>query len=1142
MIGPRIGFYITGGNVPADADSYVTRAADGLLLESLAAGEFCYILTSRQMGKSSLMTRAVRELRDCGITPVVLDLSSQGFHLSRNQWYNGLLDQLGRRLKLEDEIEEALGRYAGQSPLQQWQSILRDVVLTHLPGKLTIFIDEIDLVRKLPFSTDEFFAAIRSCYNVRAEDPAYLRLNFCLLGVATPAELIADQTMTPFNIGVRIELSDFSREEAAHLEHGLARSPAENRSLMDRIYFWTHGHPYLTQQLCKAVFENQMSPAKSALGRSLDKPVDRSVELLYLAAGAQRQDSNLHFVQRYLLSLDEEHRSNLLTLYSRVERGKTVLDSDTNDSITRMKLAGIVRAVGGRLQVRNRIYSAVFGRAWIADKMPDAEHRRQRIAYRRGLARAGSIASAIIFGMGLLTLWASRAQFDANRFRARADQAAKLSQQRRDDAERASYSLTMNLIQREWEQHNIVPVLDMLESTRASRFRDFEWGYWNRICHMDVMTLKQHMGNIGCIAYSQNGRWLATGCADGTANVWNAQSGSLEFTIPAGPPTATGAPSSVNGVAFSPDSKTLLVGAINLISILDLSTRRAVCKISYKVSGVTSVAFAPDGKTVAAGVGYSVEGLPNTRDCVAVIWDAHTGRMLHLFKTSTDALAVKSVAYSPDGRSIVTGNYDQTIRVWDIATGSNSLTIWDRSNVIASVAYSPDGKHILAAGKRPFVRESEQQGDNTGSQQDGTVKQWNASTGRIELNIKGYISVVKSVAYAPDGKSFASAGYDNTVRVWNATTGGELATFRGHRDYVVSVAFSPDGARVASGSYDRTARVWDLRLQAPESRRLQAAGRVTSVALNQDGSRCVASIDNTPAMWDATTGRQTVTHQPSHQSPSAAAMVAEVWEIASGRRLLAIVDRSAFMNCAVIVPGAEQIWTGGSGAKIDLWASSTGRRIQSVVMPSAEILAVAASPTGNEVAVGFTAAQKGNSDERVSGIWSGKSGLQKVALKGYSGAVKRLCYSPDGRFVAAACDDRMARLWDVKSGSLVKKYQGHLDQVNCEGFSPDGSTLVTGADDNTAILWDLSSGRKRLTLRGHRDNIAAVAFSPDGRRIATASDDQTVKLWDADTGQDLLTLRGHTRAVKTVAFTPDGRQIVTGSWDKTLRVWSTKFD
>jgi hypothetical protein len=269
-------FYAVGGSLRTDCPSYVERRADRELYDALNHHEFCYILTSRQMGKSSLMIRTVHRLRQEGTRAVVLDLTATGSNLTAEQWYLGLLDRLGEQLGLEDELEAYWEAHRARGPLHRWMGALREVVLTRLSAPLVIFIDEIDAVRSLPFSTDEFFAAIRECYNRRADEERFRSLTFCLLGVAAPSDLIQDTRLTPFNIGHRIELTDFTPQEAAPLAAGLdvreeerakkEESHADAQHLLSRILYWTDGHPYLTQRLCAAVAETTHNP-QSTIGR-----------------------------------------------------------------------------------------------------------------------------------------------------------------------------------------------------------------------------------------------------------------------------------------------------------------------------------------------------------------------------------------------------------------------------------------------------------------------------------------------------------------------------------------------------------------------------------------------------------------------------------------------------------------------------------------------------------------------------------------------------------------------------------------------------------------------------------------------------------------------------------------------------------
>ena len=386
-------FFVTGGTLRQDAQSYVARKADAELLELLRAGEFCYVLTSRQMGKSSLMVRTAMQLREEGISIVVLDLTRIGQNLEVEQWYFSMLSHVGEQLRLEEEIEAYWDAHSREAPLDRFIGAIREVYLARKRKPLVIFVDEIDYVRSLKkFSADEFFAGIRECYTRRPEDPKMSRLTFCLLGVATPSDLIRDQRMTPFNIGRGIELQDFNPADAAVLADGLSPHRETAHLLLERVLSWTSGHPYLTQKLCAEVAKASAYTAAS---------VDAVCAGIFLSAQARERDDNLHFVRERLLNSAID-RAALLDAYAKVRRGERLLDDQLHPLINELRLSGIVRIVDGSLKVRNRIYERVFDLKWTRDNLPDAEVQRQRAAYRRGIRRVVGLSLAVLTVMGCL--------------------------------------------------------------------------------------------------------------------------------------------------------------------------------------------------------------------------------------------------------------------------------------------------------------------------------------------------------------------------------------------------------------------------------------------------------------------------------------------------------------------------------------------------------------------------------------------------------------------------------------------------------------------------------------------------------------------------------------------------------------------
>jgi len=357
-------FFVAGGTLHPDAPCYVKRPADDKLFNLALVGEYCYVLTTRQLGKSSLMIRTARRLQEQGISTAIIDLTSSGTDVTADQWYLSLLTQLKRRLRLSVDPVAWWKEHASLGALQRFTDFLHDVVLTEIEGPVVVLIDEIDTTLNLNFSSDDFFAAVRFAYNARPINVDYNRLTFVLLGVTTPAELIRDHGRTPFNIGQRVDLHEFSREDAQVLQQGLQFIfPAQGATIFARIYHWTNGHPYLTQRLCLAA-----AKAEAEDGDWTDDRVDDLAKRLFLAEEA-RTETNLRFVRDTVLN--HPQRRQLLTLYRKVYVGKSVGTNERSVLQNRLKLSGLVKeGKDGYLHVRNQIYRRAFDLTWIRENMP----------------------------------------------------------------------------------------------------------------------------------------------------------------------------------------------------------------------------------------------------------------------------------------------------------------------------------------------------------------------------------------------------------------------------------------------------------------------------------------------------------------------------------------------------------------------------------------------------------------------------------------------------------------------------------------------------------------------------------------------------------------------------------------------------
>ncbi|MDX1933489.1 MAG: AAA-like domain-containing protein [Capsulimonadales bacterium] len=431
-------FFRIGGTLPTDAPSYLVRDSDEKLLHGLLDGEYCYLLNTRQMGKSSLCVRVRQELEARNVRTVYLELSAiGGVNATSAAWYATLLSRIGRELGLHAEFTQHRRERAEQTPVSWLFSALEEIALARIDGPIVLILDEIDSVLNLSFSRDEFFGALRSLYNRRVSQPALRHLTFCLVGSAAPADLVSDTRLSPFNIGRLIDLRDFTRQEIAPLGEGLNRAGRAGDAWLDRVYYWTGGHPFLTQSLCARIAEDTSL-------RTV-RMVDALVEEMYFERAARRGNVHLADVANRMLTrktgsidpADDAQKAAILALYERLLKERSqVPDDETNPLVVLLKLSGIVRVDQGSLRVRNRIYRRVFDREWIDENRPDAEKRRLRSAYRAGLKRAALGLSALVLLFGALAFFAFQQRAEALKAKNIAEQQKAIAQNQKSEADR----------------------------------------------------------------------------------------------------------------------------------------------------------------------------------------------------------------------------------------------------------------------------------------------------------------------------------------------------------------------------------------------------------------------------------------------------------------------------------------------------------------------------------------------------------------------------------------------------------------------------------------------------------------------------------------------------------------------------------
>jgi WD40 repeat protein len=486
---------------------------------------------------------------------------------------------------------------------------------------------------------------------------------------------------------------------------------------------------------------------------------------------------------------------------------------------------------------------------------------------------------------------------------------------------------------------------------------------------------------------------------------------------------------------------------------------------------------------------------------------------------------VFGVAFSADGKRVVSGGDDGTVRVWD-ASGAGAPVVLRACQRVFGVAFSADGKRVASACG------------------DGTVRVWDASGAGNPVVLRGHRDAVLSVAFSADGKRVASAGEDRTVRVWDASGVGDPVVLKGHQGRVYGVAFSPDG-KVASASADSTVRVWDV---SGASQRAVLSGQqgVYSVAFSPDGKRIVsAGKDATVRVWDAS-GTGKPLELPGHDdavlgvafSPDGQRVVSasadstvRLWDASGAGDPVVLRGHQGKVYGVAFSPDGKQVVSAGKDAMVRVWDVSGAGDPVALTGHQGTVYGVAFSPDGKQVVSG--------GDDGTVRVWDVSGAVGPIMLRGHQGRVYSVAFSPDGKRVASASADGTVRVWDVSgAGAELAVLRGHQGQVQGVAFSPDGKRIASAGEDSTVRVWDVSgAGAEPVVLRGHQGQVQGVAFSPDGKRIASASGDTTVRVWDASGVGNPVVLTGNQGTVYSVAFSPDGMRVASAGADTTVQVW-----
>ncbi|NJN09560.1 MAG: hypothetical protein HC815_16875 [Richelia sp. RM1_1_1] len=1121
--------YQVGGSLCANASSYVTRQADWEFYHSLKAGKFCYVLNSRQMGKSSLRVQTMQKLQAEGIVCAFIDLTGIGKEdVTAEKWYAGIVQSLVSSCQLGKKINWRIWwkeRRDFLSPVQRLNLFIDEVLLVEIQQKIVIFVDEIDRVLSQTFSLDDFFGLIRFFYNKRVDNQGYKRLTFALLGVATPSDLIADKTQTPFNIGKAIELHGFKFDEAQPLIKGLEGKVDNPQAVIQEILNWTEGQPFLTQKLCQLVIskENQNHLFATQL---IEDIVQKSIIENW---EAQDEPEHLKTIRDRILR-NEQKAGRLLTTYQKILQ-KTEVFADASLEQTDLRLSGLVVQQQGKLRVYNQIYKQVFNKIWVEKQLVNLRpysqnfniwvnshyqdesrllrgqalqdallwtnnHNLSSLDYRfltisqeleqrqvkynlaikeqesqiltqaqkkaKQIISLGSIFLAISFVVALFTnIQLSKARLE----QAEADiLLTSVYSQRAFDT--SPFQALLQGLKAASKLQNLAKSSSVNQQTRSSVLSALQQAIYSI---REKNRLQGHRDKIRGINFSPDGKIIASASADNTVKLWNAKNGALLRSL-------IGHTNSVWSVSFSPDGQiiasTASDGTIKLWNV----NGTLIKTLKGHNSILLDASFSFDGKILAVAAANGKVGL----------FDLDNGSLIKIIDGHTEP--VWSVDLSPDNL-LATASLDRTVKLWNIFDNTLIKTFKGHTNKIASVNFSPDGKLLATASF------------------DNTINLWNVSNGTLIHTFTDHIAPVHSVTFSPNGRKIISSSEDGTIKLWNLNqTQIKPQTFKGHNGHVLNVVFSPDGKTLASTSSDSTIRLWNIHGIEPQTLENHSA-EVWDVIFSPDGKTLVsASADKTIKLWNIE------------------------------KSLLQTIKNNQQIRSISFNPNGKTFALSSDDGFIKLWHFNNSK-LQTFKRHGERLSRVSFSPDGKILASA--------GDNRIVKLWNPFNGTVLQTFKADNNMLTGnrltgISFSPDGKIIASVSDQPAIKLWNVENGSLAKTFpKAHSDRITSVNFSPNGQLIASASADNTVKLWRVKDGKLINTLKKHRNWVTKVRFSPNGKTLASASLDSTINLWNVDDGNLLQTFESHRSGVwvTSINFSPDGKIIASANRDGTVKLW-----
>lgn len=1190
--------YSRGGTVqPRSGGLYIQRKADSELLALCRKGEYAHVLTTRQVGKSSLMVSTAQRLAAEGVATVTIDLNYYGKATSDDRWYQGILTTITGELKFEFNVPDWWQSHDHLVAAQRLELFFREILLVKIDTPVVIFIDEIEVTRGLRFK-DDFFALIRSLYNARAQVPEFDRLTFVLIGTAMPGELIDDPDRTPFNIGQRVELTDFTTEEMAPLAAGLGLPPNMGRQVMQWVRTWTGGHPYLTQCLCYELAHQPRSNWSK-------EEVDAIVANFFLEQDI-KSNSNLQWVHRQL-TRGARNPATVLKLYQQILQRRPPIRDDESDTKAYLKICGVVRPnQEGLLVPRNQIYAKVFGLHWVKEQLsaldllaPELE---DTLCPYRGLDPFQPSDQRQFFGrqwlidellnrlkegdrlLAIVGPWGSGKSSLVLAGLAPALQAGGVNGSK------------------EWHYYPaIVPGSNPLKSlVHLTRPADTELEGWEqehveRLQH-DSDHLRAQINAMvdrPCLLIVDQFEEIFTLCHDEAIRqafvdnllrlVQTPDDGHVvvltmrtdferdisllptlqppfeKARMSVMPPSAgelreaIERPAAAVGLVFEDDivdaliqdvlnePSGLLLLQFTLLKLWDNRERNKITWNAYRRLGGVRVALARSADEFYEGL--IVEEQITTKRILLRMVSPGIAQELTVKPVRREELYRFGEAHERIDRVLEKLVQSRLVRIlrrdspnddqFEIAHEA-LVRNWPRF-----VDWLNEERERLALRQRLETKTAEWivRGRGNSGLLDTIglqeAEHWLASRDAFEL---GYDEALPALV-----KASQTAQTRRKLRVGGSIVFALLVIFG-----VALWALSQNQLAQQKSAAAETAQALQIAERAArstaEAERAQAIGVADQLATEvvvRSTAEAYAHLAK-----EAAEGEVMLRITAEVAARHAQDIAEQQAQIAQSRELAAasITNLASDPELSLLLASYAISTTLFTDDHMSLQLEEAlHRALQEPIVSglltnhTAPITSIAYSADDRYLA---TASRDG-----IVFVQDGISGKATFTRTGHVGTIWDVAFDPQNRFLATAGADGTVKLWNlVDEGKTDYTLKAHAGSVYSVAFSPDGRHLATAGADGTAKVWELTetglpTETAILTLTGHTGTIWDIAFDPKGGRVATAGADRTAIVWDLSSGTVSLQLSGHIGIIYSVAFSADGKQLATASADGTARIW-----